>query len=900
MTPNTARPTALDLLPDGVPLELKQLPRWVGWRHTWKPHKTLGFLGEGKWVKVPHRVHGGRVGYGADSSGPDTWTTWDDALRAYSQRGQDMNAPCWLDGIGVVLGDELHGIDLDDSVTLGEPDERAAEVLARVDGYAEVSPSGTGLKMFTRTDLSTSHKKAGVELYTAGRYFAVTGHQINGHATLPASMQALGWLVDREFGPGAHQPGAVRPPLRLAGPGADPILLLQNLKAADPEWPLERVRDELLPHLSADVLNDEWVRVGQALHHQGDGADEWLELWDTWSQGTAERPVGAVTQYDPGACAERWATFGRRERGGADPRHVITIRSLIKETQSAREAAAGRAAGAVVATVKADGGMAETLRRWRAQVDGAVAIKDRDAADAELMRLGECYGLETGLHALLDARDLDAEGFVAHYTKALKTVKGLTRLPKAEALSILRGNGATLPAAPSGGGGGGLTPGGELLAVPSEWVLDAATDKFLHLSSGSSRTGYAMEFEFKRYMPVKADGTKDSAVDWLRARAEMQVVDNTAYHPMGSRVFQHKDKLVGNTFRPDSVPAARAPSSEDDWTAIRVVESHFAFLIPDARERGLLLSWIAWNVRRPGDKVTWMPFVQSVPGAGKSSVISLLSATLGEENVGKVSNEALHSEFTPWKTGVAVRALDEVKQRQGGQSAAWSLIEKLREPIVDATVTVLRKGQNEFEVPNVTNYIAFSNYRDALPLSKAEEERRLCMIFSPVTAAEVKARLASGEYARFHHALAAFGDVLRWWLASGAWLQGAFEMSPEFDAKGHAPMTEAKREVAAESQSDAAELVSECLQDPGLGISESVVSATHLRLRLVDRAKAYALHVPSPKAVGAILRELGWVPHPGMIRFRDKQVRAWTRAPKEAHVVTALLASTDASTAVLT
>ncbi|MCJ7620795.1 MAG: hypothetical protein MUP64_11330, partial [Anaerolineae bacterium] len=46
----------------------------------------------------------------------------------------------------------------------------ANEVLERVQGYAEVSPSGTGIKVFAKTNLdgSRTKKEVGVELYKDG------------------------------------------------------------------------------------------------------------------------------------------------------------------------------------------------------------------------------------------------------------------------------------------------------------------------------------------------------------------------------------------------------------------------------------------------------------------------------------------------------------------------------------------------------------------------------------------------------------------------------------------------------------------------------------------------------------------------------------------------------------
>mgnify|MGYP000505854781 CR=1 FL=1 len=106
-----------------------------------------------------------------------------------------------FDGIGMTLGADVQGIDLDDcrDPETGELNELAQEVLNRIDGYAEVSPSGTGIKLFAKTNLdgSRTKKEAGVELYREGRYFTVTGRVLGpNHTDLSDKVQALDWLIE--------------------------------------------------------------------------------------------------------------------------------------------------------------------------------------------------------------------------------------------------------------------------------------------------------------------------------------------------------------------------------------------------------------------------------------------------------------------------------------------------------------------------------------------------------------------------------------------------------------------------------------------------------------------------------------------------------------------------------
>lgn len=138
--------------------DLRNLKQWVCWdRRTGR--------------KLPINPQGGA----ASSTDPTTWGTYDEAVECMNLSGYD--------GIGFVFreGDGLAGIDLDDCI-LGDGSYTpiAEEMLERLETYAEVSPSGTGIKFigtcpFDRKGIT----KEKIEVYTARRFFTITGDVIN-------------------------------------------------------------------------------------------------------------------------------------------------------------------------------------------------------------------------------------------------------------------------------------------------------------------------------------------------------------------------------------------------------------------------------------------------------------------------------------------------------------------------------------------------------------------------------------------------------------------------------------------------------------------------------------------------------------------------------------------------
>src|SRR5687767_4935391 len=92
---------------------------------------------DGKPTKVPYQAH--RPACKAAVNAPETWAPFAAAVAAF----EDGKA----DGVGVVLGDGLVGVDLDacrDEQT-GVITPEAQTIITDLDSYTEVSPSGTGV-----------------------------------------------------------------------------------------------------------------------------------------------------------------------------------------------------------------------------------------------------------------------------------------------------------------------------------------------------------------------------------------------------------------------------------------------------------------------------------------------------------------------------------------------------------------------------------------------------------------------------------------------------------------------------------------------------------------------------------------------------------------------------------
>lgn len=216
-------------------------------------------------------------------------------------------------GVGInlaSLGDGTHigGIDLDScrNPETGALTQWARQIIERFSTYAEISPSGTGVKVYITYDEAEAERlkvpiskifrpkgeraKHGpaIEFYRNTRYFAVTDRQISNTNVLRlVSQDDFDWLLNF---------------------GSD---FARGTLDATHEPTLDEVRAAILL-LSADSY-DQWIKFGLALKRTfGDAA---FQLWDEWS-----RTSGA---YKVGETEKKWRGFDVSDRANSVTAHYI-------------------------------------------------------------------------------------------------------------------------------------------------------------------------------------------------------------------------------------------------------------------------------------------------------------------------------------------------------------------------------------------------------------------------------------------------------------------------------------------------------------------------------------------------------------------------------------------------
>jgi hypothetical protein len=183
-----------------MPAEMKVLKNWVLWAAVWNGSK---------WTKRPIQTSG----YAASTTNSKHWSSFDDAKQAYEhavQRGyielHEKGKPAQqvpVGGVGFVFdgkpdadGLVFAGVDFDKVISGREIASLAEERIRRLGSYTERSVSGGGLHVIVKASpLVSGVTHGGVEMYTSGRYFTMTGRAPK-NAPIVAAPEPFAALAD--------------------------------------------------------------------------------------------------------------------------------------------------------------------------------------------------------------------------------------------------------------------------------------------------------------------------------------------------------------------------------------------------------------------------------------------------------------------------------------------------------------------------------------------------------------------------------------------------------------------------------------------------------------------------------------------------------------------------------
>jgi hypothetical protein len=212
-------------------------------------------------------------------------------------------------------------------------------------------------------------------------------------------------------------------------------------------------------------------------------------------------------------------------------------------------------------------------------------------------------------------------------------------------------------------------------------------------------------------------------------------VDGTCFRPDLSpgSIVQRGGQSFVNTYWP--VEIARKPG---DATPFLV---HLQKVLPDERDRMILLCYMAACVQHKGVKFQWAPLLQGVEGNGKTLFTRCVAEAIGERYVHMPPAHEISEKFNSWLFGSIFIGVEDVFVSNNKQE-----VFEILKPMITGDRLAKRAMQTDQVMSNVVaNFMFNSNHKDGL--RKTQNDRRICALFSAQQIAEDLARDGmNGEY----------------------------------------------------------------------------------------------------------------------------------------------------------
>lgn len=404
-----------------------------------------------------------------------------------------------------------------------------------------------------------------------------------------------------------------------------------------------------------------------------------------------------------------------------------------------------------------------------------------------------------------------------------------------------------------------------------DWAYVNSHGAFFSMEDRNFYKKEAFNIKSGYLVPSDDNGNKVNADRYISEGGYVDVVAGTVYWPGVDEIICRlpmTGDLMVNTFDHRSVPEACDTVSDEGKAAIAIIMRHLEILTGSKEDADILLQWLAFNVQRPGVKLLWSPMIQSIQGVGKSFIGRLLMAALGNGNVGTVSPKQAISDNNGWATNVCVNVLEELKIAGHNRHEAANSLKPL---ITDPYIQITDKWVKSYNTMNTTNYICFTNFKDAIPLE--DNDRRWWVLFCPL---EELSNIGSAfglnhaEYLdELWGALDAHPGCLRRWLLD-------VELTDSFLGMKQAPMTAHKESMIATEKGSVEWLdeVGDIIEKGGPFYGKMAVSSSDLYKAVDFEVDGF---VASNREKSNILKKLGYMKHPKRIKIDGESRWFWTR-----------------------
>lgn len=349
------------------------------------------------------------------------------------------------------------------------------------------------------------------------------------------------------------------------------------------------------------------------------------------------------------------------------------------------------------------------------------------------------------------------------------------------------------------------------------WVQQL--DRYIDLETGAALTGRAFNAANTNVAEFGRTGVASAEASFQNAAASRKAAIAT-YRPGKGPLLtdtNHAGKRVSavNLWRPSGITPAENVTDADVAPWLEHVTEIFGSQGEVPREH--FLNWCAFLFQRPGEKINHALVVLGGQGVGKDTAfVPVFAALGGSPNVAMIKTETLVGQWTHYLLSqvVVVQEMMNFTRRE--------LYNKLKDMTAAPPLylEVNRKNQNQFAIPNIQNWVIFTNHDDAIALD--DDDRRFFVHRSLLDDPKPDAY---------------YSELYRWYGAEGSaakvagWLK-ARDLAA-FNPSARPPMTQAKAEMADHALPAAVRYFAELLEEGGPYHGRELVTAyemlTHSR-----------------------------------------------------------------------
>lgn len=356
------------------------------------------------------------------------------------------------------------------------------------------------------------------------------------------------------------------------------------------------------------------------------------------------------------------------------------------------------------------------------------------------------------------------------------------------------------------------------------------------------------------YMDADGETTVKKAFDAFTNSQSLTFpkVDSTAFRPAlpSGQIFHEEGLKLVNTYVP-----IETKRTHGDVTPFL---THLSKLLPDERDRVILLSYMAACIQYKGYKIQWAPLIQGVEGNGKTLLTRCVTHAIGERYSHMPPAGEISEKFNSWLFGKLFIGVEDIYV----PNERNEILEVLKPMITNGRLAKRAMQTDQVMGDVCANFMFNSNHKDAV--RKTQNDRRFAVFY---TAQQESIHLArdgmTGDY---------FPNLYQWlnnggYEAVAGYLE-SFAIPDEFNPTTNcqrAPDTSSTNEAVTMSMGPVEQEILEAVEEGRQGFAGGWVSSFALDKLLKDMRKDR--QIPQNRR-RALMQSIGYDYHPSLSQGR--------------------------------